>query len=92
MLPATKLPIDNGPDARPKIVTGADGRVVVAFTTRDDKYNGHAFIVRSADGGKTFSDPRPITEGSPSQRFEAVGINKDTVARRPWVAAWLSRA
>jgi hypothetical protein len=84
-LPATKLPIDNGPDARPKIAVGADGRIVVAYTTRDDKYNGHAFIVRSADGGKTFSDPQPITANSPSQRFEAVGINKDGRVFAAWI-------
>src|SRR6185312_4428606 len=43
-LPKTEMQLDDGPDARPKIAFGPDARVVVAFTTRDDKYNGHAFI------------------------------------------------
>ena len=60
-LPKTKLPLDDGPDARPKIAFGPQARAVLAFTTRDDKYNGHAFIARSSDGGQTFSEPQPMT-------------------------------
>jgi hypothetical protein len=84
-LPATSLPLDDGPDARPKIVIGDGGRVVVTFATRDDKYNGHAFIVRSSDGGKTFAAPQPMTSGSPSQRFEAVALDKDGRAFAAWI-------
>jgi hypothetical protein len=84
-LPATSLPLDDGPDARPKIVIGDGGRVVITFTTRDDKYNGHAFIVRSSDGGKTFAAPQPMTSGSPSQRFEAVALDKDGRAFAAWI-------
>ena len=46
-LPKTELPLDDGPDARPKIAAGRDGKLIVTFATRDDKYNGHAFIARS---------------------------------------------
>ncbi|MGZ4133979.1 MAG: sialidase family protein, partial [Tumebacillaceae bacterium] len=69
-LPPTALPLDDGPDARPKIVASQGGRLVLTYATRDENYNGHAFIVQSTDDGKTFSERRPVTSGSPSQRFE----------------------
>jgi hypothetical protein len=84
-LPATELPLDEGPDARPKIVAGAGGRVVVTYASRDDKYNGHAFIARSDDGGKIFGPPQPITSGSPSQRFETAALDQDGRAFVAWI-------
>src|SRR6185436_16542273 len=65
-LAATALSLDDGPDARPKIVAGSGGRLVLTYATRDQKYNGHAFIVRSTDDGKTFSAPQAKTRPSGS--------------------------
>ena len=84
-LPKTELPLDDGPDARPKIAAGRDGKLIVTFATRDDKYNGHAFIARSEDGGKSFSAPMPITTNSPSQRFETAAIDEDGRAFLAWI-------
>ena len=84
-LPATKLPLDDGPDARPKIAFGPDGRVALTYAARDEKYNGHSFIVRSSDDGKTFSEPRPITANSPSQRFEAAAFDRDGRVFVAWI-------
>ena len=84
-LPKTELPLDDGPDARPKIAAGRDGKLIVTFATRDDKYNGHAFIARSEDGGKSFSAPTPITTNSPSQRFETATIDEDGRAFLAWI-------
>ncbi|MDO8439127.1 MAG: sialidase family protein, partial [Telluria sp.] len=82
---AKKLPLDNGPDARPKIAVARDGRLVVTFATRDPKFNGHAFITSSSDGGLTFSPPSPITADSPSQRFETASIDADGRAFVAWI-------
>ena len=84
-LPATELPLDDGPDARPKIAVARDGRVVVTFATRDKSINGHAFITSSNDGGLTFSPPAPITADSPSQRFETAAIDADGRAFVAWI-------
>jgi hypothetical protein len=84
-LPQTELPLDEGPDARPMIAVGQAGQVVVTYASRDDKYNGHAIIVRSGDSGKTFSPPQPITSGSPSQRFETVALDQDGRAFVAWI-------
>jgi hypothetical protein len=84
-LPKTTLQLDDGPDARPKIAFGPGARAVLAFTTRDDRYNGHAFIARSSDGGRTFSEPTPMTTGSPSQRFEAVAFDRDGRVFAAWI-------
>jgi hypothetical protein len=84
-LPETKLQLDNGPDARPKIAFGPDARAALTFTKRDNKYNGHAFIARSSDGGRTFSEPQPMTTGSPSQRFETVAFDRDGRAFAAWI-------
>jgi hypothetical protein len=84
-LPKTELPLDDGPDARPKIVVGRDGKLIITFATRDDKYNGHAFVARSDDGGKSFSAPIPITTNSPSQRFETATIDRDGRVFFAWI-------
>ena len=82
---AGTLPLDNGPDARPKIVIDAAGAIIVTYATRDDKYNGAAFVTRSTDGGKTFAPPSPITSGSPSQRFETAGLAPDGRLFAVWI-------
>ncbi|MFA5958097.1 exo-alpha-sialidase [Hyphomicrobium sp.] len=84
-MPATTLPLDEGPDARPKVAVGPDHRVVLTYTSRDEKYNGHAFIARSADGGKTFETPQPITSNSPSQRFETAEFDQDGRVFAAWI-------
>ena len=84
-LPPTALPLDDGPDARPKIVASQGGRLVLTYATRDENYNGHAFIVQSTDDGKTFSERRPVTSGSPSQRFETVALDSDGRAFAAWI-------
>jgi hypothetical protein len=84
-MPATELPLDEGPDARPKIAIGPDDRVALTFTSRDEKYNGHAFIARSSDGGKTFTTPQPITSNSPSQRFETAAFDQDGRIFVAWI-------
>ena len=79
------LPLDNGPDARPKLVVTDDGAIIVSYATRDEKYNGAAFVTRSDDGGKTFAVPLPITSGSPSQRFETAGVTPDGRLFAVWI-------
>jgi hypothetical protein len=85
VLPASTLPLDDGPDARPKIAIAGDGLVAVTYAARDEKYNGHAFIARSSDGGKTFSEPRAITANSPSQRFETAAFDQDGRVFAAWI-------
>lgn len=84
-MPETALPLDEGPDARPKVALGPNGRVVLTYTSRDNKYNGHAFIARSDDGGKTFGAPQPITADSPSQRFETAAFDNDGRVFVAWI-------
>lgn len=78
------LPLDNGPDARPRIVVGSDGALTVSFATRDAHYNGHAYVARSADG-RSFSPPREITANSPSQRFETLALDADGKVFAAWI-------
>ena len=83
-----KPDLDWGPDARPKIALDTKGNIAVAFSTfRDKAFNGEVFYSRSADGGKTFASPRPITDNNQSQRFEALGFDRDGTL----FAAWLDK-
>ncbi len=84
-MPATALPLDEGPDARPKVAIGPEGRVALTYTSRDEKYNGHAFIARSDDGGKAFAPAQPITSNSPSQRFETAAFDQDGRVFAAWI-------
>jgi hypothetical protein len=83
-----KLNLDWGPDARPKIVVDRSGGIAVAFAIFKDKaFNGQVLYTRSADGGKSFAELRPITSSNESQRFEALGLDADGSV----FAAWLDK-
>jgi hypothetical protein len=80
--------LDWGPDARPKLVVDRKGGIAVAFSTfRDKAFNGEVFYSRSADAGKTFAPPQPITGNTESQRFEALGFDPEGAL----FAAWLDK-
>lgn len=83
--PTGGLPLDSGPDARPKIVVAPDGDVVVAYAVRDPKYNGTVFVARSRDGGATFAAPERLTADSPSQRFEALAFDPSGRLFAAWI-------
>lgn len=83
-----RLNLDWGPDARPKIVVDRKGGIALAFSTfRDEAFNGEVFYARSADGGKSFAEPKPITSNNESQRFEALALDQDGTV----FAAWLDK-
>jgi hypothetical protein len=82
------LDLDWGPDARPKIAVDRNGQVHVAFAMfRDKAFNGEVFSTISADGGRTFAPPRPVTADRESQRFEAIALDADGSL----FAAWLDK-
>jgi hypothetical protein len=83
-----KLNLDWGPDARPNIVVDRKGGIALAFSIfRDKAFNGQVLYTRSADGGKSFAELRPITANNESQRFEALGLDADGSL----FAAWLDK-
>jgi hypothetical protein len=79
------LPLDPGADDRPQIVVNRDGHITVAYAIRDDAYNGQVFITRSNGGGVTFSKPRKLTEGLPSQRFESLALDPSGHLFAAWI-------
>ncbi len=83
-----KLNLDWGPDARPKIAIDTRGNVALAFSIfRDKAFNGQVLVTRSADGGRSFAPPKPITANNESQRFEAIGFDPSGAV----FAAWLDK-
>ncbi len=83
------VPADVGPEARPQIVRDAAGILSVAFTVMQETpgYNGRIYLSRSADGGKTFSPPAPVTDDPASQRFPVLAAKSDGRV----FAAWLDK-
>src|SRR5438309_9312351 len=78
--------IDNGPDARPKIVIDPSGHLIVAYAVfQDDRYNGRVMVSRSVDGGASFSRPHPITEDTTSQRFETLALDPEGNLFAAWI-------
>ncbi len=72
--PVSKV-IDNGPDARPKIVRDGSGRLTVAYSIfKDEHWNAQVLVSRSTDDGRSFSPPRPLSADPASQRFEALAL------------------
>jgi hypothetical protein len=85
---ADGLNLDWGPDARPKIAIDRQGRIALAFSTfRDKAFNGQVLTTLSQDGGKSFAPVRPITGSNESQRFEAIGFDRNGQV----FAAWLDK-
>ncbi len=79
--------IDANGEARPKIVALPDGTLLVSYTARPQKsYDGAISIVRSTDGGKSFSAPQPLVDGA-GQRFDIFLVSP---AGRLY-AAWLDK-
>ena len=63
-----------------------NGGIALAFSIFKDKaFNGQVFTARSADGGKSFAEPRPITSNNESQRFEALGLDTDGSVFAAWI-------
>lgn len=80
--------LDTGPDSRPQIVVDRSGRVIVTYAIFKDKaFNGEVFVAQSTDGGASFRAPRPITDDSSSQRFDALALDSDGRL----FAAWLDK-
>lgn len=79
--------IDDGGEARPKILVLPDRSLVVSYGVKRDKsYNGAAMLSRSTDDGKSFSLPRLLAE-SASQQFETLIADKSGRL----YAAWLDK-
>jgi hypothetical protein len=80
------LDVDWGPDARPKIAVGRDGRVFAAFAHfKNQRFDGQVLYTHSVDGGITFTPPRPITNNPESQRFEALALDADGSLFTAWL-------
>ena len=80
--------VDAGPDARPKIVRDAAGRLVVAWSYfKDDDWNAQVLVSRSIDGGHSFSTPHPLSGDPASQRFEAL----ESTPSGALFAAWIDK-
>ena len=81
-----KLNLDWGPDARPQIVVEKNGGIALAFSLfRDKAFNGQVLATKSADGGKSFAEPKPITSNNESQRFVALGLDADGSVFSAWI-------
>jgi len=81
-----KYTLDWGPDARPQIVAEKNGGIALAFSTfRDKAFNGQVFATKSADGGQSFAEPKPITANNESQRFATLGLDADGTVFAAWI-------
>jgi hypothetical protein len=66
---------DGGGDARPRLVAGASGHVLIAYDTfRDKHWNAEIWLARSSDGGAHFEVPRVFEPGSVSQRLPVLDV------------------
>lgn len=88
VVPITPEPVmlDGGADARPQIVVDAHRHVVVSYAIlRGERFVGQVFVSHSADGGRTFAAPRPISDDPASQRFITLGLDASGDIFAAWV-------
>ncbi|ARN83003.1 sialidase family protein [Methylocystis bryophila] len=79
--------IDANGEARPKIAALPNGALLISYTARPEKsYDGSIWLVRSVDGGKSFSAPEPLLD-STGQRFDIFLVSP----KGRIYAAWLDK-
>ena len=97
----TPLSIDKNGENRPKVAPAPNGDLYVSFTAKGKKkYTGVVYFSRSLDGGKTFSNPMPVSDEAvpTSQRFDAMQVGPDGriyvawLDKRDLVAAKMNKA
>lgn len=77
---------DLGPDARPQIAVGPDGRIAVVYDVfKDESWNARVLVAVSDDAGATFSAPREVTDDPASQRFPAIAATGDAALFVAWI-------
>jgi hypothetical protein len=75
-------------EARPKLAIGPEGRVVVTYTQPLNKpYTGMIRMLRSSDGGRTFSAPFTVHRDRQfiTHRFDAVAFDAHGTLHTLWV-------
>lgn len=80
--------IDANGEARPKIVVGHNGEVLVSWTRRGTApFTGDIRFSRSLDGGRTFSTPVVVNDdGLPiGHRFDTLGVAPDGTIVLTWI-------
>jgi hypothetical protein len=87
--------IDTAPDKiaadgenRPKLVFGPRGQVVIAYTEPLDKpYTGRIRMLRSDDGGRSFSAPFTVHRDQQviTHRFESVAFDGKGILHTVWI-------
>lgn len=83
--PETRV-IDVGPDARPKIVRDAAGRITVAWSYfKDEDWDAQVLVSRSTDDGHSFTPPHPLSGDPASQRFEALELTPSGDLFAAWI-------
>jgi hypothetical protein len=88
VLNADAAAMDNGPDARPKIVQDRNRRLIVAWSIfKDRNWNAQVLLTQSTDGGRSFVPPHPVSDDPASQRFEAL----DVLPSGELFAAWIDK-
>lgn len=83
---ADAVKIDPGPDSRPSIAIGRDGRLFVSYTVfTGADYVGRIYVGRSTDGGRSFVPPQPITDDTASQRFTKMIADRSGKIFAAWI-------
>lgn len=80
--------LDANGEARPKVVIGRGGEVLVSWTRKGRAlYTGDIRFARSTDGGKTFSPPVTVNDdGLPiGHRFDSLGVAPDGTILLAWI-------
>jgi len=78
--------LDAGADSRPQLVIDNEGRIVVTYAiVRGANYTGEVLYSLSTDNGATFTPPRPVTDDTASQRFQALMLDPGGKAFVAWI-------
>lgn len=83
-------PMDGGGDAKPNIAIGPGNEIFVTWTKPLSKpYTGEVKLVRSTDGGRTWSAPKIVHADRQeiTHRFDAMTVTKDGRL----VVAWIDK-
>jgi hypothetical protein len=78
--------LDTGGDARPQIVSGDDGHVMIAYGYfKDLHWNAKVSYAVSSDQGEHFSAPHDLIAHGESERFPVLGLQSPGVVAIAWI-------
>jgi len=82
--------LDSGTDARPQIVINEKQQILITYAFfKDNKWNAQINLIKSLDGGESFSTPKSFLPTRVSERFPSMMMDSSSRVHMVWIDKYL---